>query len=78
MYQTFYVDVDKNQGILILSDRMIQIKYDQIRIRDSDPNLMFLNGNIIKYKWLNDNYRIFVPNSKDYNKIMTTYNTWFK
>lgn len=77
MDHSFDIRVDDNMGNIIINDRMIEIKYNQIRIRDSKPRFLFLRENIIKYSWLNNVYKIEIPNSENYHKIRRLYNIWF-
>ena len=80
MDHIFDVIINGSNGILVISSdtRMLMLQYsdNEIRIRDSDPTLIFSNNQVI-YKWLDDEYDIRVIKNKDIKTIRKLYNFWF-
>ena len=66
MEYNFNVIINNKIGILTISSYLFQLKYDQIRIRDSEPNIIFINETNMLYKFSDREYNIVFCDEKNF------------
>lgn len=68
MNSTFRVKVNNKEGKLIFSNEYLELKFDQVRIRDSEPNIKFTESRAL-YEFLEDKkYNICFDSYEDCKK----------
>jgi len=63
----FKVRVDQIPGELTILDGLFQLKFEEIRIRDSTPEITWSQNNTAFYQFLDKEYNIIFDNG-DYSK----------